>query len=127
MLLGMLGLFRAAYPFIVQTKLWDMRLGPMQGRKECDSERVGPTKGRVRGGYGEREFFDDCLSFVSTGVYGGERGHRGKGGRNASLSLYILLSLPLAGLVSRALRGRQSEQLNEKNISVIEGFCGLRA
>ena len=49
---GMLGLMRAQLvPFIVQTKLSDMRLGPMQRRKECDSERVGCTKGRIWGGY----------------------------------------------------------------------------
>ena len=41
----------------------------MQRRKECDSERVRYTKGRMRRDYGKREFFDVCLSFVSTGVY----------------------------------------------------------
>ena len=69
---------RTAHPFIIQAKLSDMRLGPMQRRKECDSERVRCTKGRICGGYGGRELFDDCLSFVGTGVCGRERGNRGK-------------------------------------------------
>ena len=55
-----------------------MRLGPIQRRKECDSERVGYTKGWICGGYGKRKFFDVCLSFVSTRVCGREKGHRGK-------------------------------------------------
>ena len=65
---------RAAYPFIAQTKLSDTRPESMQRRKEWDSERVGWAKGWMHGGYGKREFFDDCLSFVSTGVRGREGG-----------------------------------------------------
>ena len=47
----------------------------MQHRRERDSERVERAKGWMRGSYGKRKFFvKGCLSFVSTGIYGRERG-----------------------------------------------------
>ena len=39
-----------AYSFIIQAKASNMRLGPIQRRKECNSERAGGGKGRMRGG-----------------------------------------------------------------------------
>ena len=49
---------RATYPFIVQTKLSDTRLGSMQGRGEYGSGRVGCPNDQTREAYGERELFD---------------------------------------------------------------------
>ena len=53
----------AAYPYTVQTKPSDIRLGLMQRRKEYDSERVGcriesdAGKSQMHGGHGERKVF----------------------------------------------------------------------
>ena len=100
MLCGMICLC-IAYPFIVRTMPSDMRLEPIQRRKEYDSKRVGCAKGWMRRGYGRRDFFDGCISVVSAAFCPRERGHtwermdlccdRWKDGRKASLSLYILL------------------------------------
>ena len=35
-----------------------MRLGSMQRRKECDSERAGCVKAGMRGSYRKRKFFE---------------------------------------------------------------------
>jgi len=71
----------------------------------------------MRGDYGKREFFDDCISFVSTGVRGREGVSYAWGEGDLccdrSKDGGKLRSLYIVNLVSRALRGGARERAVE--------------